>query len=62
MSEKGGCCGHGSHDHSSPEVGINYSLYQKIDIENVQCLNEVAENSGKTVFKAWEDRLSIDKV
>lgn len=44
------------------EMGIQYSLYQKIDMANVECLNEELEGSGKTVFKAYNDRLSDDKV
>jgi len=38
------------------------SLYQKIDVEKLQCLNESEEGSGKTVFKPWEDRLDRTKV
>lgn len=55
-----GSCEHGPHD--SPEIGVHYSLYTKIDLENVQCLNECSENSGRHVFKAWENRLDFDKV
>ena len=39
-----------------------YSLYQKIDMENMQCLNEAEEGSGKTVFKPWNERLDKEKV
>lgn len=62
------CGGHGHHDceggssHDPAEMGISYSLYKKIDLENVQCLNEAVENSGRLVFKPWEERLSLDKV
>ena len=38
------------------------SLYQKIDTEKLECLNESEEGSGKTVFKAWDDRLDKTKV
>lgn len=38
------------------------SLYQKIDTERLECLNESEEGAGKTVFKAWEDRLDKVKV
>lgn len=52
------CHGHHDHDHSdAEEVGIQYNLYQKIDKENLQCLNESVEGSGKTVFKPWDKRL-----
>ncbi|CAH1183690.1 unnamed protein product [Phaedon cochleariae] len=61
-----GCCGdknHESvhnHDEDSAEIGIEYSLYNKIDKEHLECLNETIEGSGKTIFKAWEDRLNFD--
>ncbi|XP_049799431.1 PITH domain-containing protein GA19395 [Schistocerca nitens] len=54
----------GDHDHEiddNPEMGVQYSLYTKIDTENLECLNEKVEGSGKTVFKAWEDRLDYEK-
>lgn len=55
--------GHGhDHNHDSAETGIEYSLYQKIDIQRVECLNEAEDNSGKLVFKPWEDRLDLEKV
>jgi len=65
-----GGCGHGhghGHDHgqaglNGEELGVQYSLYQKIDLENVTCLNEEIENSGKDVFKAWENRKDRTKV
>jgi len=65
-----GGCGHGhghDHDHgqaglNGEELGVQYSLYQKIDLENVTCLNEEIENSGKDVFKAWENRKDRTKV
>ncbi|XP_055712937.1 PITH domain-containing protein CG6153 isoform X1 [Phlebotomus papatasi] len=41
------CCNHGSKNSENPnEIGINYSLYTKIDLDNVECLNESIENSG----------------
>lgn len=57
--------GHGScdgHDHTPAELGVAYSLYTRIDIDNVECLNEAIEDSGKTVFKPWEERLDREKV
>jgi PITH domain len=41
--------------------GIQYSLYEKIDLENTECLNEEIEGSGKTVFKPYEQRLDLEK-
>ncbi|KAL1124418.1 hypothetical protein AAG570_001047 [Ranatra chinensis] len=55
-----GCDGDHNHD-DTPEMGLQYSLYSKIDIENVECLNEAIEDSGKCVFKPWEERLNIEK-
>ncbi|KAF9822973.1 hypothetical protein SFRURICE_018147 [Spodoptera frugiperda] len=52
------CHGHHDHDHSNAdEIGFQYNLYEKIDKENLQCLNETIEGSGKTVFKPWDKRL-----
>uniref|UniRef100_A0A182JD90 PITH domain-containing protein n=1 Tax=Anopheles atroparvus TaxID=41427 RepID=A0A182JD90_ANOAO len=43
------------------EIGIQYSLYEKIDMYNLECLNEEVEGSGKTVFKSYNERLNHDK-
>ncbi|KAK3912158.1 PITH domain-containing protein GA19395 [Frankliniella fusca] len=63
MSGAGGhSCEHQHHDHPvGPESGIEYSLYTKIDTDNLECLNEHIEGAGKSVFKPWEDRLKKDK-
>ncbi|XP_011170428.1 PITH domain-containing protein 1 [Solenopsis invicta] len=50
-----GCACGASHDTS--ELGFNYNLYEKIDKDSVQCLNELVEGTGATVFKPWEERL-----
>ena len=34
-----------------------FSLYQKIDLTNLECLNESEEGSGKRVFRPWQNRL-----
>lgn len=53
----------GDHDHDdTPEMGIQYSLYSKIDKDNLECLNETIEGSGKTIFKPWDERLNFDAV
>ena len=58
-----GCgCNHGQAGLNGEEFGVQYSLYQKIDLENVTCLNEEIENSGKDVFKPWENRKDRTKV
>lgn len=55
------CC-HKEHDQSlSADPAILYSLFQRIDTEKVQCLNESVDGSGKTVFKPWEDRLDVSQ-
>jgi hypothetical protein len=58
---KHGCDGDDNHD-ETPEMGLEYSLYSKIDIGNLECLNEKIEGTGKDVFKAWEDRMDFEKV
>ncbi|KAL9901204.1 PITH domain-containing protein GA19395-like [Glossina fuscipes fuscipes] len=40
-------------------MGIEYSLYEKIDLDNLECLNEKLEGSGKRVFRPYENRLDI---
>lgn len=52
-------CGE-AHD-AAGEIGIHYNLYQKIDLLNLECLNECEDGSGATVFKPWEDRLDRSK-
>ncbi|KAJ8921083.1 hypothetical protein NQ315_015880 [Exocentrus adspersus] len=62
MGHHGKCCGDGSHHHEETgEMGIHYSLYTKINKDNLECLNETTEGSGKTVFKPWEERLDFDR-
>lgn len=41
------------------EMGIQYSLYEKIDMENLQVLN--SEDDAKNVFKSFENRLNFEK-
>lgn len=57
-----GKCGDASHHQETEDLGIQYSLYTKIDRENVECLNESRDGSGKSVFKAWEDRHNFTEV
>jgi len=66
MSHNHGCCGH---KHGGPDVGqeasdsntVAYGLYQKIKLDQVQCLNEEVDGSGKNVFKPYESRLDKEK-
>ncbi|XP_023348164.1 PITH domain-containing protein CG6153 isoform X2 [Eurytemora carolleeae] len=50
-------CGHGAAGLAGEEMGIAYSLYQRIDLNQLSCLNEAVEESGKKVFKPYEARL-----
>ena len=50
-----GQCDCASLSSDSPDL---FSLYLKIDTENVVCLNEAESNSGKKVFRSWDDRLN----
>jgi len=45
----------------SDSAGLNYSLYQKVDLAKLECLNEAEEGSGKSVLKPWEDRKDRSK-
>jgi len=61
-------CGHGhcngdhTHQDDTPEMGIEYSLFNRIDKENLTCLNERRDGSGKDIFKPWEQRLNMDTI
>ena len=57
----GAGCEHGAAGLVGEESGLAYSLYQRIDLANLSCLNEVVEGSGKTVFKPWESTLDREK-
>lgn len=56
-----GCCAHGD-EGPGADLASEYSLYLKINLEQVQCLNEEQEGSGKLVFKPWNERLDTEKV
>lgn len=61
--EHGHDCSHEAVDVDNElEMGIEYSLYTKIDMENLECLNEESEGSGKIVFRPFEERLDFTKV
>lgn len=48
--------------HDTTELGVSYNLYEKIDKDRVECLNEHEEGSGAKVFKTWEERLDRSQV
>ena len=43
-------------------IGIYYNLFSKIEMENLECLNEKLENSARQIFRPWDQRLVKDKV
>jgi hypothetical protein len=57
-----GCGGDHNHMDDSPEMGVEYSLYTKIDKENLTCLNEAVDGAAKTIFKPWHERLNLETV
>lgn len=60
--DHGSGCSHEAVDIDNPnEMGIQYSLFSKINFENLECLNESEEGSGKFVFRAYENRLDFGK-
>jgi len=48
--------------HDTTELGVSYNLFEKIDKDSVECLNEHEEGSGARVFKTWEERLDRSQV
>ena len=62
-----GGCEHGQAGAQGEESGVEYSLYLRVDLDRLTCLNETTENSGRKVFKAGIlyltlNHLSIDNV
>lgn len=51
-------CDHQSANDQSEE----WNLVCKIDLENLQCLNEETDGSCKKIFRSWEDRLIREHV
>ena len=52
-----------SHSHSPPPDSIpGDSLYSKVDIDRVRCLNERVEGMARSVIKPWDQRLDTEKV
>lgn len=54
------CCSHEATnaDVDPLELGIQYSLYEKIDFANLEVLN--SNDEPKNVFKSFENRLDFD--
>lgn len=51
------CQGH-SHDHGDHGDDLGLSLRPQMDLDRVQCLNEVVRDSGRAILKLHEERLS----
>jgi hypothetical protein len=68
VSYRMGKCSHEAHehgegcDHESYERGVEFTLFQNVDIQHVRCLNESVPDACQTVFKAWDDRFDLEKV
>jgi len=56
-----GGCDHGAAGQLGEEMGLAYSLYQRIDMDKLECLNETEEDSVKNIFIPWENRLQKEK-
>ncbi|KAI8069381.1 galactose-binding domain-like protein [Gongronella butleri] len=53
---------HCDHDHDDlPGQGEQFLLYQRIDHDNVRCLNEAEQDSVKQVIRPWHERMDNDK-
>jgi hypothetical protein len=65
-------CGNESHDHDHdgsahshsppPDLIPGDSLYSKIQLERVQCLNERIDGMAQSIIKPWDQRLDTEKV
>lgn len=58
MSLNGGTCSH-DHDCSTNDCAAEWSLYNYVDISQVQALNEAVDGSAKNVIKSWDSRLDF---
>ncbi|XP_002123422.2 PITH domain-containing protein 1 [Ciona intestinalis] len=55
-----GAHGH-DHSHDHEDKSAHFSLYLKINLTQLECLNESEEGAGKKVFKAWDERLDRER-
>ncbi|KAI8323253.1 DUF1000-domain-containing protein [Martensiomyces pterosporus] len=49
------------HDHDNVETGFADSLFTKVLVDEVRCLNESEPDSIKQVFKPWTERLDTTR-
>jgi len=55
--------GGGSHSHEPPpDLVPGDSLYSRIYLERVRCLNERVEGMARSIIKPWDQRLDTEKV
>jgi len=55
--------GGGAHSHEPPPDSIpGDSLYSRIYLERVRCLNEHVEGMARSIIKPWDQRLDTEKV
>lgn len=59
-SHNHGACEHEANGIDPLEMGLQYSLYQKINMINLEVLNEAEDGSGSNVFKSYENRLNFE--
>jgi len=52
---------HHDHSHDAEDNSDQFSLFLKIHMDRLECLNEMEQDSGKTVFKPWDERLDTTK-
>ncbi|CAO3599888.1 unnamed protein product [Absidia cylindrospora] len=50
---------HCDHDHDDlPGAGDQFSLYPRIHLDNVRCLNETRPDSATSIIRPWHDRMA----
>ena len=61
-AEHGDGFDHHDHDHSDDITpALQFSLYQYINFDEVEALNEAEPGSGKAILKkTWAERLQVD--
>ena len=56
-------CNHAQCDHEpTTDDASEWNLNTRIDLENLQCLNEEIDGSCKKIFRSWDDRLNREYV
>lgn len=56
-------CNHAQCDHEpTTDDASEWNLNTRIDLENLQCLNEEIDGSCKKIFRSWDDRLNREYI